>query len=48
MAMPIKETPVLKGKEAKRFFKRASEVEEGKHKESPERLKKINEICTKL
>jgi hypothetical protein len=32
MALPIKPTPALSGKDAEKFFNRAKEVEEGKHK----------------
>ncbi|MBI5745517.1 MAG: hypothetical protein HZA13_00770 [Nitrospirae bacterium] len=32
MALPIKPTPALSGKDAEKFFKKAKEVEEGKHK----------------
>lgn len=32
MATPIKETPILYGKDSDSFLKRAKEVEQGKHK----------------
>lgn len=36
MALPIKDTPVLTGKDAERFWKRAAEVEAGMHREPKE------------
>ncbi len=34
MSNPIKETPILYGKDSDRFLKRAKEVENGKHRVS--------------
>ncbi|TXJ27477.1 MAG: hypothetical protein E6Q24_08465 [Chitinophagaceae bacterium] len=48
MARPIKDTPILKGKAAKRFLKRMREVDEGKHKVSPEVLTRMKENYLKL
>jgi len=41
MALPIKDTPVLTGKDADRFWKRAAECEAGLHKISDEERKKM-------
>jgi len=48
MARPIKDTPTLRGKDAKRFLKRMREVDEGKHKVSPEVLARMKENYLKL
>ncbi len=43
MALPIKDTPPLKGKDADRFYKRAKEAEQGLHRESDEEIKRMIE-----
>lgn len=50
MALPIKETPVLRGKDAREFIKRMDEVDTGKHKVCQEdylRAKKTYDECVK-
>jgi hypothetical protein len=46
MAQPIKETPLLTGKDAQRFI---AEMEKPKHysKEEKEQIKEAREICKK-
>ncbi|MBF0344543.1 MAG: hypothetical protein HQL06_10085 [Nitrospirae bacterium] len=48
MALPIKDTPVLTGKDAERFWKRAAESEAGLHKISDEERAQIIENAKKL
>ncbi|MBF0458521.1 MAG: hypothetical protein HQK99_11590 [Nitrospirae bacterium] len=48
MALPIKDTPILKGKDAERFWKRAEESEAGLHKISDEERARIKENAKKI
>lgn len=48
MARPIKDTPTLKGRDARRFLKHMMEVDRGKHRVSPEELARIKESYNKL
>ena len=40
MATPIRETPILRGKDAERFNKRMAEVDAGMHKVSKEEIER--------
>jgi hypothetical protein len=49
MSLPIKETPVLRGKDAINFLKRMDEVDRGMHpisKKEYDRAKKVYDKCT--
>ncbi|MBF0555713.1 MAG: hypothetical protein HQK96_14380, partial [Nitrospirae bacterium] len=48
MALPIKDTPILKGKDAERFWKRAAESEAGLHKISDEERERIIANAAKI
>ncbi|MBF0338598.1 MAG: hypothetical protein HQL05_12305 [Nitrospirae bacterium] len=48
MALPIKDTPALKGKDADRFYKRAKEAERGLHRKSDEEIKRMLENADRL
>ncbi|MBF0467237.1 MAG: hypothetical protein HQK94_19390 [Nitrospirae bacterium] len=48
MATPIKDTPLLSGKDAVKFFKRAKEAEQGLHKVSDEDYQKSYDIYQKV
>jgi hypothetical protein len=43
MATPIRETPILRGKDAERFNKRMAEVDAGMHKVSREEYLRAKE-----
>jgi hypothetical protein len=48
MSLPIKETPVLKGKDAVNFLRKMDEVDKGLHpifKEEYDRAKKVYDKC---
>jgi hypothetical protein len=48
MALPIKDTPLLTGKDADKFWKRASECEMGLHKVPEQEIKKMKENAAKI
>lgn len=49
MSLPIKETPILKGKDAKRFIKKMHEVDlKGPSKKDLEDYKRAKKIYDKL
>jgi hypothetical protein len=48
MALPIKDTPILKGKNAEKFWKRAAESEAGLHKISVQEKMRIIENAAEI
>jgi hypothetical protein len=44
MARPIKETPILRGKDAKVFLRKASESEQGQHRVSSEKYERARRL----
>ncbi|MBF0518665.1 MAG: hypothetical protein HQK92_02965 [Nitrospirae bacterium] len=48
MATPIKNTPLLSGKDARKFFQRAEESEKGLHKVSDSEYEKSKSIYEKV
>ncbi|MBF0542759.1 MAG: hypothetical protein HQK91_15090 [Nitrospirae bacterium] len=48
MALPIKDTPTLTGRDADKFWKRAVESEAGLHKISEQERKKIKEDAARI
>lgn len=48
MALPIKSTPTIKGKDADAFFKRAEESLKGKHKVSDKDFERAMSIYKKV
>lgn len=48
MALPIKDTPALSGKDADRFWKRAEESQAGLHKISKEERERILKSAAEL
>ncbi len=44
MARPIKETPVLRGKDAKEFLRKAAESEKGQHRVSSKKYEQARKM----